>query len=196
MPKDGRVQKICKAARDELDVRRMLEAVCKKPEDAKDVLDRAVKTNISVYKFEEELEAIDNCGRKSILECRVLEGKESKAFWADVFQDMASRGLKKVQLFVTDDFLDVRKIIAKLYPFSDHQLCYVHMERNLMRRLSRRACAAARPHVYVAKESQTQEDGLKHFADVCAIIAKEGLQNAARLEERARNYLAFLGYPA
>ncbi|HXG06789.1 MAG TPA: hypothetical protein VNI77_05620, partial [Nitrososphaera sp.] len=43
--------------RDELDVRRMLEAVCKKPEDAKDVLDRAVKTNISVYKFEEELEA-------------------------------------------------------------------------------------------------------------------------------------------
>lgn len=139
---------------------------------------------------------IDNDGRKSILGYWVLEGKESKAFWADVFQDMVSRGLKKVQLFVTDDFPGVREIIAKLYPFSDHQLCYVHMQRNLMRRLSRRVYAAARPHVYMAKESQTLEDGLKHFADACAIIAKEDRQYAARLEERARNYLAFLGYPA
>ena len=79
--------------------------------------------------------------------CCWKERKESKAFWADVFQDMdgwmVSRGLKKMQVFfffvVTDDFPGVREIIAKLYPFSDHQLlCFVHMQRNLMRRLSRK----------------------------------------------------------
>jgi hypothetical protein len=59
VPKDITVQKICKAARDERDVRRMLDAVWEKPEDAKDVLDRAIKTNSSVFKFEEELEAND-----------------------------------------------------------------------------------------------------------------------------------------
>nr|AFK24944.1 hypothetical protein Josef01_19c08_01 [uncultured archaeon] len=64
VPKDATVQKICKAARDERDVRRMLDAVWEKPEDAKDVLDRAIKTNSSVFKFEEELEANDNEGNK------------------------------------------------------------------------------------------------------------------------------------
>jgi hypothetical protein len=64
VPKDATVQKICKAARDERDVRRMLDAVWEKPEDAKDVLDRAIKTNSSVFKFEEELEANGNEGSK------------------------------------------------------------------------------------------------------------------------------------
>ena len=51
--------------------------------------------------------------------CCWKERKESKAFWADVFQDMdgwmVSRGLKKVQVFffvVTDDFPGVREIIS------------------------------------------------------------------------------------
>nr|HXG06767.1 hypothetical protein [Nitrososphaera sp.] len=59
MPKDVTVQKICKAARDERDVRRMLDVIWEKPEGAKDVMDNAIKTNNSVYKFEEELEASD-----------------------------------------------------------------------------------------------------------------------------------------
>ncbi len=60
VPKDATVQKICKAARDERDVRRMLDAVWEKPEDAKDILDGAIKANSSVFKFEEELESADD----------------------------------------------------------------------------------------------------------------------------------------
>jgi len=63
-PKDVTVQKICKAARDERDVRRMLDSMWNKPEDAKDILDGAIKTNSNVFKFEEELEAGDNEGSK------------------------------------------------------------------------------------------------------------------------------------
>lgn len=138
---------------------------------------------------------IDHDGYKSILGYWVLEGKESKAFWADVLQDMVSRGLKKVQLFVTDDFPGVREIIAKLYPFFDHQLCYVHMQRNLMRQLPKKLYSEVRMHVYMAKESQTKEDGLKHFEDACSIIARTDSQYADWLRDRAGNYLAFLGYP-
>lgn len=140
---------------------------------------------------------IDHDGYKSILGYWVLEGKESKAFWADVFQDMVSRGLKKVQIFVTDDFPGVREIIAKLYPFSDHQLCYVHMQRNLMRQLPKKLYSEVKPHLYLTKESQTKEDGMKHFEDACSIIEKKtgDRQYADRLRDKAENYLAFLGYP-
>lgn len=57
VPKDVTVQKICKAARDERDVRRMLDSIWEKPDDAKNSLNNAIKANDSVYKFEEELEA-------------------------------------------------------------------------------------------------------------------------------------------
>jgi hypothetical protein len=59
VPKDVTVQKICKAARDERDVRRMLDAIWDKPKDAKNALNNAIKANDSVYRFEEELEAND-----------------------------------------------------------------------------------------------------------------------------------------
>ena len=55
--KDVTVQKMCKAAKDERDVRKILDAVWQKPEDAKDILEKAIKTNSSVFKFEEELES-------------------------------------------------------------------------------------------------------------------------------------------
>lgn len=35
---------------------------------------------------------------------------------------MINRELKKVAIFVTDDFPGVREIVRKLFPFSDHQL--------------------------------------------------------------------------
>jgi hypothetical protein len=60
---------------------------------------------------------IDTEGHKSILGFWVNEGDENKALWADVFQDMVTRGLKRVLIFVTDDFPGIKGIIKKLYPF-------------------------------------------------------------------------------
>jgi putative transposase len=64
--------------------------------------------------------AVDFYGFKSILGFWVVEGKENKEFGADVFQDLVTRGLKRVLIFITDDFPRVKEIIRKLYPFADH----------------------------------------------------------------------------
>lgn len=109
-----------------------------------------------------------------------------------------SRTKEGAQQFVTDDFPGAREIIKKLYPFSDRQLCFVHMQRNLIKGLPKKVYPEVKPHLYMAKESQTKEDGMKHFEDVCSIIEKKAAgdkQYADRLRERAENYLAFLGYP-
>jgi len=44
-----------------------------------------------------------------------------------------SRRLSKVCIFVTDDFKGLRGILKKYFPLSDHQLCLVHLKRNLGR---------------------------------------------------------------
>ena len=139
---------------------------------------------------------IDMEGFKSILGFWVAEGAESKAFWADVFQDMITRGLKRVLLFVTDDFAGVHQLIKKLYPFSGHQLCYVHMQRNLRRHLSKGIYRSIKPHIYSARESGTKKEGLAHFAEACSVIEKEDRRYADMLRQKAENYLAFLDYPA
>jgi transposase-like protein len=138
---------------------------------------------------------IDFDGHKSVLGYWVNEGGENRGFWSDVFQDLISRGLKRVLMFITDDFSGVKELIAKLYPLADHQLCYVHMQRNLMRNLSKRTYAEIKKEIYLARESSTPDEGIKHFNEACDIIAREDKQYAERLRGRAVNYLAFLKYP-
>jgi hypothetical protein len=67
VPKEVTVQKICRAARNEDDVRKMLDGIWDKPENAAKVLSDTIAANSDVFKFEEELE--DNKGGK---------GKEEK----------------------------------------------------------------------------------------------------------------------
>lgn len=57
-------------------------------------------------------------GHKTILGWWVKMVKENKAFWAEVLQELISRGLSRVGIFVTNDF-------SRL---SDHQLCLVHLK--------------------------------------------------------------------
>lgn len=139
---------------------------------------------------------IDFDGYKSILGFYIVEGDESRVSWADVFQDLIQRGLKRVLLFITDDFSGVKEMIKKLYPLSDHQLCFIHMQRNLMRQLPKKVYAALKAHLYSAKESPNREDGLKHFEDAVTMIEKVDRAYAERLRGRANNYLAFLDYPS
>jgi transposase-like protein len=134
-------------------------------------------------------------GRKSILGFWLIEGDESRAFWGDVFQDLITRGLRRVLIFITDDFPGVREIVRKLYPFFDHQLCFLNMQRNLRIDLPKRVYAELKLLLYLAKESQTKEDGLKHFNDACSIVERTDRSYAERLRGRADNYLSFLTYP-
>jgi putative transposase len=135
-------------------------------------------------------------GYKSILGFWVVEGKESKEFWADVFHDLVTRGLMRVLILITDDFPGVTEIIQKLYAFADHQLCYIHLQRNLRLDLPKKVYAQIRSLLFIARHSSTKEKGMKHFEEICSIIEKGGDKSyAIRFRGRMENYLAFLQYP-
>jgi len=50
-----------------------------------------------------------------------------------VFNDLIEIGLKRVALIVSDDFTGIDKAINALFPKSDHQLCHVHLKKNVQR---------------------------------------------------------------
>lgn len=138
---------------------------------------------------------IDLDGNKQILGFWVGQGRESKAFWVEVLQDLVNRGVHRVLLFITDDFGGLDEVIGKLFPYSEHQLCLLHLGRNLRRGLSKEGYKRVREMLRRIRNAQDSAEGQEEFERVCGVVDKEKPTWAVRLRERAERYLAFLGYP-
>lgn len=138
---------------------------------------------------------IDLDGQKSILGYWVSDTPESLGFWTEVIQDLIQRGLTRPLLFVSDDFSGLKTVVRKLFPLADHQICYVHLQRNLHSHLSTTLYATVKRSLYLARTSTDLEEGKRHFEEACGVVAKEKPDLAERMRGREENYLAFLKYP-
>jgi transposase-like protein len=100
-----------------------------------------------------------------------------------------------VLLFVTDDFRGLGEVIGKLFPYAQHQLCLLHLQRNLKRGLSREAMRRAREALFRLRRSRDREEGRGWLGELAAVVAREKPALARQLEAKADGYLAFLDYP-
>ena len=138
---------------------------------------------------------IDLDGNKQVLGFWVLSGRESKGFWVEVLQDLVNRGVHRVLLFVTDDFAGLSEVIGKLFPYAEHQLCLLHLQRNLKRKLSPQVYQEAKDLLMALRHAHDKQEGNQPFSDLCALVQKHKPQMAKHMEKNTDSYLAFLGYP-
>jgi putative transposase len=74
--------------------------------------------------------SVSQTGYREIL--AVSEGaKEDKASWTQFLRELKERGLKGVQLFVSDKCLGLVENLAEFYPEAGWQRCVVHFYRNV-----------------------------------------------------------------
>ncbi len=45
------------------------------------------------------------------------------------------RGVRRPLLIVSDDFPGLEDAICQVFPLTDHQLCFVHLQRNIRRNM-------------------------------------------------------------
>ncbi len=76
-------------------------------------------------------------GRKNLLSYYIYFGSETKEDWLQILNDLIKRGVKRVMVIVSDDFPGLAQAIKALFPETDHQLCFVHMQRNINRNMSK-----------------------------------------------------------
>ena len=138
---------------------------------------------------------IDLDGFKHILGYWVLKGRESKAFWLEVFQDLINRGLKRVLILVTDDFKGITNVTSKLFPYAQHQLCVIHLTRNLKSKLSRKDYRRVRTILTRIKTAVDKREGEALFMELCEVVRQKYPDWAKELGGKAQHYLAFLDYP-
>jgi putative transposase len=62
----------------------------------------------------------------------IMEGhKEDKAGWSGFLRHLKERGLKGVQLIISDACMGLKESVGDFYPEADWQRCIVHWYRNI-----------------------------------------------------------------
>jgi len=99
---------------------------------------------------------IDEQGRRDVLGYW-LGNSESEANWGEAFADLKERGLKGVELVVSDAHAGLRKALAKHFQGAAWQRCQVHLMRELLNRAAwpeRKELAADLRAIYASEEKE------------------------------------------
>lgn len=110
---------------------------------------------------------VDEEGHRSILGVAVAHS-ENEADWGDLFSRLCDRGLRGVQVVVSDDHKGLRKAIDRYFQGSSWQRCQVHFMRNLLTRLRKRDriwVMAALKDVFGALDRSQAQFRLRQLAD-------------------------------
>jgi putative transposase len=81
---------------------------------------------------------INGEGRRCVLAVE-LANRESTSSWRDFLEKLKKRGLRGVELVVTDDHAGLKQAIREVLPEAAWQRCYVHFLRNALDYLPRKA---------------------------------------------------------
>lgn len=69
-------------------------------------------------------------GHKEVVDYRIAPS-ENVENWTEMLQDMKSRGLEQVELFLSDGVVGMKTVLEKTYPKAHFQRCLVHVMRNI-----------------------------------------------------------------
>lgn len=139
---------------------------------------------------------IDREAKKDLLGYYAISGYESKDTWKEVFNDLRNRGLKRISLIVSDDLAGLSDIIPVYFPKTKHQLCLVHLQRNLRSNLPKDISKSFSDVINEIKVSKpSKEIGIDKFSSVLELLPKRFDSYKKYLSDRKENYFEFLNYP-
>lgn len=123
-------------------------------------------------------------------------GSENKSKWIEIFNNIISRGMKKTLLVVSDDFPGLSDAIATLFPISDHQLCFVHLKRNIIKNMSKADSSDFLKQLdFIKATAGSDEAAVNEFKDLCEKYKSKYPHFIDRLLFNKEKYFAFIKYP-
>ncbi len=158
----------------------------------KDEKDKRVKKAV-VY----TVVGIDTNANKSLLGFYSFFGSENKSTWMDVLQDLINRGMKKVLMFICDDFSGISEAIKAYFPYSDIQKCTVHLARNVYKHMKKEDASYVNKKLKEIKNyCDTFEKGMEIFqADILDRFKDRYKTYTQYLLSKKEEFLTFLKYP-
>ena len=123
--------------------------------------------------------------------------RESETSWAGVMLDLKDRGLTVApQLATGDGSLGFWLAMAKVFPSTKQQRCWVHKTLNVLDKLPKNRQASAKAALHEVWMSATKEDAIKAFDRFVATYGVKWPKATACLEKDRAELLAFYDFPA
>jgi transposase-like protein len=135
-------------------------------------------------------------GQKELI--AMVDGqRESEASWTALLLDLRDRGLSEPPKLATGDgSLGFWLALAKVFPQTRQQRCWVHKTANVLDKLPRNQQPAAKAHLHEIWMSATRNDAIKAFDRFIATYGVKWPRASDCLEKDRAELLAFYDFPA
>lgn len=137
---------------------------------------------------------VKETGEREVLSFRV-GASETEEFWVEFLRDLVRRGLKGVQLVISDAHEGLKGAIAQVLTGTTWQRCRVHFMRNVLAHVPRREksmVAAGLRTIFVQSDLESAKKQMAAVVD--AMVSR--WPKAAETVERAReDILAHMSFP-
>ena len=139
--------------------------------------------------------AVREDGMREILAVEVAD-TESEATYHELFRSLKRRGLKGVQLVVSDDHEGLKSAVCRHFQGAAHQRCQVHYMRNLLGMVGhakRKELGADLRAIFAAP---AREEALRIASSVAKKWRGKGIEKVAEhIEEHIEECLTCLAFP-
>ena len=138
---------------------------------------------------------VDFHGQKDLLGVYVCPGSENKEFWLRILNNLIHRGLLRLLFVISDDFSGLTEAVATLFSKAHHQLCFIHMQRNIRRNMGREDAATFNHSLSQIKLETTFDNGMTRFDKLLENYQKKYPIYVKYLQQKASHYFHFLNLP-
>lgn len=139
--------------------------------------------------------SIDLKGKKELCGFYTFFGSESKEDWLVIFNNLISLGLKRLTLVISDDFSGLKEAISALFPRVKHQLCYIHMQRNIRRNMGKNDAKIFNEELSLIRKDKDKKSALKRFENLCNEYRDKYQFYIEKLLAKKELYFNFIDFP-
>ena len=137
---------------------------------------------------------VDLEGSREVLALRACT-EESKDGWTCLLQDLRTRGVKEIDLVVTDGHDGLLAALASLFPTTLRQRCVVHKQRNIMNAIPHRERSDVAAELAGIWKAASKEEALTTLSAFKGKYRKRYPEAVRSLCEDEEHLLTFYAFP-
>mgnify|MGYP006435235033 CR=1 FL=1 len=136
---------------------------------------------------------VNTDGRREVLGLK-LGLSEAETFWAEFLRELTGRGLKGVQLVISDDHKGLRAAVDKVLGATT-QRCRVHFMRNILSRVPKAHKEMVAASIRTAFAQETAAKAHEQWREVADSLRPRFDKAAELMDEAEHNVLAYMQFP-
>jgi transposase-like protein len=137
---------------------------------------------------------VNTQGERRVLGLKITDS-EASVFWKAFLESLKARGLKGVELVISDAHTGLKEAIHTSFLGASWQRCWVHFMRNILSNTSKKSAAEVMPHLKSIMAFKTPESRKKAWLQVSETFVENHPKIAKMMEDAMEDVLAHTHFP-